>query len=56
MNTIVFDATPPGQRNRLTVFFRIFMVIPHFFTVIAYGIGAFFAVVIAWFALLFTGR
>lgn len=56
MNPIIFDSTPPGERNRLTIFFRIFMVIPHFFTLIVYGIGAFFGVIIAWFALLFTGK
>ena len=33
-----------------------FLVIPHFIVLIFLAIGAFFAVVIAWFAILFTGR
>lgn len=54
--SIVYDATPAQTRNRLTVFFRMILVIPHILTLLVYGIGLFFAVVIAWFALLFTGR
>jgi hypothetical protein len=33
-----------------------FLAIPHYFVLIFLGIGAFFAVIIAWFAVLFTGR
>jgi hypothetical protein len=33
-----------------------FLAIPHYFVLLFLGIGAFFAVVIAWFAILFTGR
>jgi hypothetical protein len=32
------------------------LAIPHWFLLIFLGIGAFFAVIIAWFAILFTGR
>jgi hypothetical protein len=35
---------------------RLLLAIPHFIVLAFYGIGAFVAVVIAWFALLFTGR
>jgi len=33
-----------------------FLAIPHYFLLFFLGIGAFFAIVIAWFAILFTGR
>ena len=44
------------QRSRLTVFFRLILLIPHVIVTSLYGIVAFIAVVIAWFAALFTGR
>ncbi|MGD9906873.1 MAG: DUF4389 domain-containing protein [Vicinamibacterales bacterium] len=47
---------PEGPRNRVSVAFRIFMVIPHylvlFFLVFAWSL----ATIVAWFAILFTGR
>jgi hypothetical protein len=43
-------------RSRLTVFFRLFLLIPHAIVVTLYAIATFFAVIIAWFAALFTGR
>ena len=33
-----------------------FLAIPHYFVLIFLFIGAFFAVIAAWFAILFTGR
>jgi hypothetical protein len=44
------------QRSRLTVFFRLFLVIPHVIVLAFYAIGVFFAEIIAWFAALFTGH
>jgi hypothetical protein len=44
------------QRSRLTVFFRLILVIPHVIVLAVYAIGVFFAEIIAWFAALFTGR
>jgi hypothetical protein len=44
------------ERSRLTVFFRIFLLIPHFIVLALYGIVVFFAAIAAWFAALFTGR
>src|SRR5690349_1518152 len=44
------------ERSRLTVFFRLFLVIPHAIVLAVYGIGAFVAAVVAWFAGVFTGR
>ena len=43
-------------RNRLTAFFRILMVIPHFVVLAILGIAAFVCGVIGFFAVLFTGR
>jgi uncharacterized protein DUF4389 len=44
------------KRNRLTVFFRLLLAIPHLIVVALWGIVAFVAVVVAWFVALFTGR
>ena len=43
-------------RNRLTVFFRWIVLIPWAIVAFFYGIAAYVAVIIAWFALLFTGK
>jgi hypothetical protein len=43
-------------RNRLTVFFRILLAIPHIVWVSLWGIAAFFAAIAGWFAALATGR
>ena len=43
-------------RNRLTTFFRSFVAIPWLIVAYLYGIGASIVVVLAWFAILFTGR
>jgi hypothetical protein len=44
------------ERSRLTVFFRIFLLIPHVVVLWFYGVAAMVAVVVAWFAALVTGR
>jgi len=44
------------KRSRLTVFFRLLLAIPHFIWIELWGIAAVIALVIAWFAALFTGR
>lgn len=44
------------QRSRLTTFFRLIMLIPVLLVGMVYGIAAFFTIIAAWFALLFTGR
>jgi hypothetical protein len=44
------------ERSRLTVFFRLFLLIPHVLVLALYGIAAYIVVIIAWFAALFTGR
>ena len=44
------------ERSRLTVFFRAILAIPHFVVLYLYGIAASVVLIIAWFAVLFTGR
>jgi Domain of unknown function (DUF4389) len=53
---VTFASDYVERRSRLTTFFRLLLVIPHAIVAALLGIGAFVAVVIAWFALLFTGR
>jgi hypothetical protein len=49
---------PDAQRdlNRWLPLVKWFLAIPHYIVLFFLSIGAFFAVVIAWFAILFTGR
>jgi len=44
------------HRSRLTVFFRILLVIPHFIWLALWGIAVWFAVLAAWLIGIFTGR
>jgi len=46
----------PPQHNRLTTFFRFILAIPLFLFIWVYEIAALVAVIIAWFALVITGR
>jgi hypothetical protein len=52
----IFEAEYVEQRSRLTTFFRYILIIPHLIVLFFWGIAGAFAVVAAWFALLFTGR
>jgi hypothetical protein len=44
------------QRNRLTVFFRLILAIPHLLWVTLWGVIAVLAYIVNWFATLFLGR
>jgi hypothetical protein len=44
------------QRSRLTVFFRLLLVIPHVIVLYIWGIVACVAVIVAWLVAIFTGR
>jgi Domain of unknown function (DUF4389) len=44
------------ERPRLTVVFRLLLAIPHFVWIVLWFIPVFFAIIIAWFAALITGR
>jgi hypothetical protein len=46
----------PRELNRWLPLVKWLLAIPHYVVLFFLGIGAFFAVVIAWFAILFTGR
>ncbi|BFV60175.1 hypothetical protein KCMC57_up52790 [Kitasatospora sp. CMC57] len=50
------DVPEPKQQSRLTVFFRMLLLIPQFIVVWLLSIVAFFVVVIGWFGALVTGR
>ena len=49
-------AEPTGPRDRVSVGFRPFLVIPHVLAVAVLGIAWMVTTMIAWFAILFTGR
>lgn len=44
------------KRNRLTVFFRLLLAIPQAIWIVLWGIAVYVALIVAWFAALFTGR
>jgi len=46
----------PQELNRWLPLVKWFLAIPHYFVLFFLGIAAFVAVVVAWFAILFTGR
>jgi len=54
MTSYVVDFTE--SRNRLTTLVRLLLAVPHYVVLFFYGVAAFVAVVVAWFALVFTGR
>jgi Domain of unknown function (DUF4389) len=53
---VTFEADYVEQRNRLTTFFRLLLVIPVAIVLYVFAIVASIAVVIAWFAIVITGR
>lgn len=57
MHPVVYSAEYQGEdRNRLTVFFRLLMVIPLAIVATFYAIAAYVVTLIAWFVLLFTAE
>jgi hypothetical protein len=53
---VAFEADYVEHRSRLTSFFRLLLAIPLFIWLYFYGIVASIAIVIAWFAIVITGR
>jgi hypothetical protein len=51
-----FEADYVERRNRVTTLFRLILAIPLAIVIWLYGIAALIAVVIAWFAIVITGR
>ncbi len=56
MYPVAYEVDYAEQRSRLTTFFRLILVIPWGIVAILWGVAALVALVIAWFAILFTGR
>jgi len=52
---ITLEVDPAAPQSRLTVFFRLLMVIPQAIVLAFVGIAAYIVTVIAWFAILITG-
>jgi Domain of unknown function (DUF4389) len=53
---VTFEADYVEQRSRLTTFFRLILTIPVAIVLYVFGIVASIAIVIAWFAIVITGR
>ena len=53
---VTFEADYVERRNRLTAFFRLILAIPVAIVLYVYAIVAVFAILIAWFAIVFTAR
>jgi hypothetical protein len=51
-----FEVEHQEQYSRLSTFFRVFLLIPQLIVVVFWGIAVDFVVLLAWFAILFTGR
>jgi hypothetical protein len=56
MYPVTYEADYVEQRSRLSTFFRLILAIPWFVVSIFWGLVALVCVVIAWFAIVFTGR
>ena len=53
---VAFDVEYPDRLSRLLIFFKWLLVIPHIIVLYAVGAVAGLFTVIAWFAILFSGR
>jgi hypothetical protein len=53
---VTFSVDQPEERSRLTTFFRLFTALPHFVFLFFYAIAVAFAVLFAWFAIVFTAK
>lgn len=47
---------PAGARDRVTILLRLLLVLPHAFVLVLLGFGWTLTTLLAWFAILFTGR
>jgi hypothetical protein len=53
---VTFEADYAEKRSRLTTFFRFILVIPHAIVLYLWTIAAYVVVLLAWFAIVITGR
>ncbi len=56
MYPVAYEADFVAKRSRLSTFFRLLLTIPWWFVAIFWGIGLYVCVVLAWFAIVVTGR
>ena len=56
MYPVTYEADFKPEQNRATTFFRIILAIPWIIVAYVYEIAALFTLVVAWFALLITGK
>jgi hypothetical protein len=56
MYPVTYEADFQPEQNRATTFFRIILAIPWLIVAYVYEIAAFFTTVVAWFAIVITGR
>lgn len=53
---VEFEMDFVERRNRLTTFFRSLLSVPHYLFAAVYGVAFLVVYIVAWFALMFTGR
>jgi hypothetical protein len=53
---VTFECDYVEKRSRLSTFFRLILVIPHVIVLMLWAIAAYVVTIIAWFAIVFTGR
>jgi hypothetical protein len=51
-----FDLVYPERLSRLLIFVKFLLIIPHYFVLVIIGTLLYFAVIVAWFAILILGR
>lgn len=56
MYPVAYDQASEVDRNRLTIFFRLLLVIPHFILATIGAVVVFFTLIASWIALVLTGR
>jgi Domain of unknown function (DUF4389) len=53
---VTFECDYAEKRSRLTTFFRLILAIPHLILLYFWALAAYVVAIIAWFAIVFTGR
>jgi hypothetical protein len=53
---VTFDVDYPQRLSRWLIFVKWLLAIPHYIVLVFYGIAYYITLIIAWFAILFTGR
>jgi hypothetical protein len=53
---VTFESDYVEKRSRLTTFFRLILAIPHLIVIYFWTLAAYVVAIIAWFAIVFTGR